>query len=329
VRRLVCNNKLSMPNLKSIYTIDDLSDIASEDLEFQQLAQLKSTEKFYILEAFRGKKNKAISNIDVLDALNDGASSLLFNFDEVENYRKILTGVYADLIQISCNYNGDKPLLFLNNWEKAWNDNNLNYSKWKGNISFNLPTDEIAKLSLQLPKNVRSYCINYSEDVKLDILDRLSAIYSRIVEMLSTASKYDHFGRFQVNWKLTDDQIENIAAIRAIRVLWSKALQKYNINLNESPLWICGFTSLPEDYGNDPSNSLIFTSLQLLSASLGGVDECFNSSIETAQNEFRHYARHQSLVILNESNIFSDKDSTKGSFAIEYLTHYLVKNAIS
>jgi hypothetical protein len=265
----------------------------------------------------------------VLDALNDGASSLLFNFDEVENYRELLTGVYADLIPISCNYSGNKPLLFLNNWEKAWDENNLNYSKWEGSISFNLPTEEIAKLSLQLPKNVRSYCINHSDDFKLNILERLSAIYSKMAEMLNKASEYDHFRRFQVNWKLADNQIENIAAIRAIRVLWSKALKKYNINVIESPLWICGFTSLPEDNGNDPSNSLIFTSIQLLSASLGGVDECFNSSIETTQNEFKHYARHQSLVILNESNIFSENDSTKGSFAIEYLTHDLVKNIIS
>jgi hypothetical protein len=317
-----------MLNLKSIYTIDDLSDIASEDLAFQQLAQFKSTEKFYILEVFSGKK-KAILNSDVLDALNDGASSLLFNFDEVENFSQIITGVYADLIPISCIYSGKKPLLFFNNWEKAWDDNHLNYSKWEGSISFNLPTDEIAKLSLKLPKNVRSYCINHSDDFKLNILDKLSRIYSKMVEMLSIASEYDHFSRFQVNWKLTDDQIENIAAIRALRVLWSKALQKYNVTVNESPLWICGFTSLPENNGNDPSNSLIFTSIQLLSASLGGVDECFNSSIETAQNEFKHYARHQSLVILNETNIFTENDSTKGSFAIEYLTHYLVKNVIS
>jgi hypothetical protein len=318
-----------MLNLKSIYTVDDLTDIPSEDLAFQQLAQLKSTEKFYTLEVFNGEKNKSISNPDVLDALNDGASSLLFNFDEVENFEQILTGVYADLIPISCNYRGKKPFLFLNNWKKAWEDNNLNYSKWEGSISFNLPVDEIAKLSLQLPDNVRSYCINYLEDVKLGVLERLSNIYSRMVEMLNTASEYGQFRRFQVNWKLTDDQIENIAAIRAIRVLWSKALQKYNVNVNESPLWICGFTSLPEDYGNDPSNTLIFTSIQLLSASLGGVDECFNSSIETSQNEFRHYARHQSLVILNETYIFTEKDSTKGSFAIEYLTYYLVKNVIS
>ena len=318
-----------MLDLKSIYTIDDLTDIASEDLAFQQLAQLKSTENFYILDVFNCEKNKTFSNPDVLNALNDGASSLLFNFDEVENFEQILSGVYADLIPISCNYRGKKPLLFLNNWQKAWEDNHLNYSKWMGSISFFLPVEEIAKFSLQLPNNVRSYCINYSEDVKLDILERLSSIYSRMVEMLNTASKYGHFRRFQVNWKLTDVQIENIAAIRAIRVLWSKALQKYNVTVNESPLWICGFTSLPEDYGNDPSNSLIFTSIQLLSASLGGVDECFNSSIETVQNEFRHYARHQSLVILNETNIFTEQDSTRGSFAIEYLTHYLVKNVIS
>lgn len=318
-----------MLNLKSIYTVDDLTDIPLEDLEFQQLAQLKSTEKFYILEAFNVEKNKSISNPDVLNALNDGASSLLFNFDKVENFEQILTGVYANLIPISCNYRGQKPLLFLNNWQKAWEDNNLNYSKWQGSISFNLPVEETAILSLQLPNNVRSYCINYPEDIKLDILERLSNIYSRMVEMLNIASKYGHFHRFQVNWKLTDDQIENIAAIRAIRVLWSKALQKYNVDVRESPLWICGFTSLPEDYGNDPSNTLIFTSIQLLSASLGGIDECFNASIETSQNEFRHYARHQSLVILNETNIFTEKDSTKGSFAIEYLTYHLVKNVIS
>ena len=318
-----------MLNLKSIYTIDDLTDIQSEDLAFQQLAQLKSTEKFYILEAFNGEKNKSISNPDVLNALNDGASSLLFNFDEVENFSKIISGVYADIIPISCNYIGNKPLLFLNNWEKAWDYNQLNYSKWEGSISFNMPVEDIAKLSLQLPQNVRSYSINYADDSKLEILDKLAYIYSKMVEMLNIASEFDHFGRFRVNWKLTDNQIENIASIRAIRVLWSKALQKYNVNVIECPLWICGATSLPEDYGNDPSNSLIFTSIQLLSASLGGVDECFNSSIETAKNEFRHYARHQSLVLLNETNIFSEQDSTKGSFAIEYLTHYLVKNVIS
>ena len=318
-----------MLNLKSIYTIDDLTDIASEDLAFQQLAQFKSTEKFYILEVFSKNNNNAISNTEVLNALNDGASSLLFNFEEVENFSKIISGVYADLIPISCNYRGDKPLMFLNNWKKAWDDNRLDYSKWKGCISFNLPPEEIAKLSLEIPKNVRSYCIEHSGDFNVNILEKLSYIYSKMVDMLSIASEFDHFGRFQVNWKLTDNQIENIATIRAIRVLWSKAIKKYSINVIESPLWICGFTSLPEDNGNDPSNSLIFTSIQLLSASLGGVDECFNSSIETAQNEFKHYARHQSLVIINESNIFSENDSTKGSFAIEYLTHYFVKNIIS
>ena len=31
-----------MLNIKSIYTIEDLSEIASDDLVFQQLAQLKS-----------------------------------------------------------------------------------------------------------------------------------------------------------------------------------------------------------------------------------------------------------------------------------------------
>ena len=318
-----------MLNIKSIYTIEDLSEIASDDLAFQQLAQLKSTEKFHVLEIFSFENLKQTSNQEVLNALNDGASSLLFYFDVEENYNEILRGVYADLIPISCKYRGNNPTLFLNNWKKAWEENNLNYSNWEGSISFKLPTEEIAKLSLQLPQNVRSYCINHSEDFKLNLLKRLSGIYSKMVDMLKIASKYEHFGKFQVNWRITDNQLVNIAAVRAIRVLWSKALQKYNASVNEFPLWICGFTTLPEDYGNDPSNSLIFTSIQLLSATLGGVDECFNSSIETNQNEFRHYARHQSLVILNETNIFAERDSTKGSFSIEYLTNYLTQSAIS
>jgi len=316
-------------NLKSIYTIENLSELASEDLEFQQYAQLKSTEKYHVLEIFSNNKNESISNHDILYALNDGASSLLFNFDKEENYSQILKGIYADLIPISCNYIGDNPNLFLNNWKKSWEKNNLNYSNWEGSFNVKMSPEQTAKFSLQLPKNVRSCCIDLAESSNLSLNDKLSFIYSTMVEMLQYASKYNLYNRFQVNWVIADEQIESIAALRAVRVLWAKAIKKYGVNVSDYPLWICGYTSLPKDYGNDPLNSLIFTSIQLLSASLGGVDECYNSSLEKDINEPRHYARHQSLVMLNETNIFVEKDSTKGSFAIEYLTHYLSKNAIS
>ena len=123
-----------------------------------------------------------------------------------------------------------------------------------------------------------------------------------------------------------------IAKLRAARLLWAKAIAKYN---PKHPTSSCLRThcqtsgvSLTE---KDPYNNVIRTTIEAMAAVLGGTQSLHTNALDEAialPTDFSaRIARNTQLVLQHESGITKVVDPLGGSYYIESLTDSLVKHA--
>jgi methylmalonyl-CoA mutase len=124
----------------------------------------------------------------------------------------------------------------------------------------------------------------------------------------------------------------DIAMLRAARFLWHRLVSQFNPKDSRSTTLrthcqTSGW-SLTEQ---DPYNNIIRTTLEALSAVLGGTQSLHTNSFDEAvglPTDFSaRIARNTQLVIQEESQVCHVADPLGGSYYVEYLTDALVKQA--
>uniref|UniRef100_A0A6B2KYU9 methylmalonyl-CoA mutase n=1 Tax=Arcella intermedia TaxID=1963864 RepID=A0A6B2KYU9_9EUKA len=153
---------------------------------------------------------------------------------------------------------------------------------------------------------------------------------------LSAGVAVDDFApRFSFFFGIGKDFLVEVAKLRAARFLWATLVkQKFNPKSDKSLMLrthcqTSGW-SLTEQ---DPYNNVIRTTLEALSAVLGGTQSLHTNSFDEAlglPTEFSaRIARNTQLIIANETGIPAVADPLAGSYFIESLTSQLVDAAMA
>lgn len=123
-----------------------------------------------------------------------------------------------------------------------------------------------------------------------------------------------------------------IAMLRAARFLWYKLMQQFNPKKPQSSMLrthvqTSGW-SLTEQ---DPYNNIIRTTIEAMSAVLGGTQSLHTNSFDEAvclPTEFSaRIARNTQIIIQEESQVCRVADPLGGSYYIEWLTNQIVREA--
>ncbi len=123
-----------------------------------------------------------------------------------------------------------------------------------------------------------------------------------------------------------------IAMLRAARFLWHKIISQFNPKDPRSTMLRTHCqTSGWSLTAQDPYNNIIRTTLECLSAALGGTQSLHTNSFDEAvglPTDFSaRVARNTQLIVQEESQICSTVDPLAGSYYVEYLTDGIIREA--
>ena len=145
--------------------------------------------------------------------------------------------------------------------------------------------------------------------------------------------KIDEFApRLSFFWGIGMNPMQEIAKMRAGRMLWAKIINKFNPK-NPKSLMLrahCQTSgwSLSE---KDPYNNISRTYVEAMAAVLGGTQSLHTNSLDEAialpSKNAARIARNTQLFIQNETNICKSIDALGGSHYLEQLTYDIAKKS--
>ncbi len=131
------------------------------------------------------------------------------------------------------------------------------------------------------------------------------------------------------HWAFDCEYFEQIAKIRAFRMLWADLLGQ--CGLKPPGLIIKGETSQRALTGRDAWNNVVRSTLAIASAALAGVDAYLDNPFDMRYAEANYVshrlARTAQLVLQEESNLHRVQDPLAGSWYIEQLTESIAQRA--
>ncbi len=128
------------------------------------------------------------------------------------------------------------------------------------------------------------------------------------------------------------DFFMNVAMLRAARYLWSDAVKKFGaVNPHSLALRTHCQTSGWSLTEQDPYNNVVRTTLECLSAALGGTQSMHTNAFDEAlglPTEFSaRIARNTQIIVQEESEICRTVDPLAGSYYVESLTQEIIDQA--
>ena len=150
---------------------------------------------------------------------------------------------------------------------------------------------------------------------------------------LTAGLKIDGFApRLSFFWAIGMNYFQEIAKMRAARVVWAQMMQEFNPK-NPKSLMLrthCQTSgwSLTEQ---DPYNNVTRTTIEAMAAALGGTQSLHTNALDEAialPTDFSaRIARNTQLIIQEESQICRTADPMAGSYMIEALTQEMMRKA--
>ncbi len=273
----------------------------------------------------------AEANARALDALMQGASSLLFWIHRAEDLSRLLQDVRLDIAPVHLVYGGAiedlaaqiHALPASQHPDALHGSINLDPAEhrfrtrtfWRGSLEADLAQVEAA---LHLPNGLRVLCGNGAE------MASHSHAHSSVQQMAyglgSLFAQLDHVGwghadRAWLSLAASDDYVQTIATVQAARSLWERATQKHL--QRSAPLWISGRPHLPEQT-NDAA-ALIGIGMQQQALWLGGCDELWSIPLNDSP-QAQDWARQQVLVLTYENGLQGLDQPLAGSYTLDGYT---------
>ena len=358
------NKKLITPtiedvNIKPYYRKEQLSGLNNLNSAPNKFPFLRGNSNKPISHKIRQDffvSDFAIANSRFLENINKGISSIGINLSNAnllsDNIELLLKGINLNNIQI---------IFILQHISEQFVDTLIKFlstTSYK-NYDFVLDFDPIASKTISgtfFDENYKQTIINIfnktSKYTGLKILNIKANIFkdagsSSVQELafaLSIANEYlliakenhidiDKFvSKISFTFGIGSNYFMEIAKFRAVRLLWAKVLEAYNIkDKSKAKMNIHSVTSDWNKTAYDPYVNVLRTTTEAMSAIIGGVETLlvkpFNSSYEDS-NEFSERIARNIQIILNEEAYF-DKfiDPAGGSYYIESLTNSIAENA--
>ncbi|MFA7448098.1 MAG: methylmalonyl-CoA mutase [Weeksellaceae bacterium] len=167
----------------------------------------------------------------------------------------------------------------------------------------------------------------------LEMAYTLADGYEYVKTGLTAGLKIDDFApRLSFFWAIGMNYFQEIAKMRAARVVWAQMMQEFNPK-NPKSLMLrthCQTSgwSLTEQ---DPYNNVTRTTIEAMAAALGGTQSLHTNALDEAialPTDFSaRIARNTQLIIQEESQICRTADPMAGSYMIEALTQEMMRKA--
>lgn len=167
----------------------------------------------------------------------------------------------------------------------------------------------------------------------LEMAYTLADGYEYVKTGLAAGLEIDDFApRLSFFWAIGMNYFQEIAKMRAARVVWAQMMKEFNPKNSKSLILrthcqTSGW-SLTEQ---DPYNNVTRTTLEAMAAALGGTQSLHTNALDEAialPTDFSaRIARNTQLIIQEESQICRTADPMAGSYMIEALTQEMMRKA--
>jgi methylmalonyl-CoA mutase N-terminal domain/subunit len=199
-------------------------------------------------------------------------------------------------------------------------------------LRFNVDTIEFCLKHLPhwVPVSIAGY---NGADTGLDASEELAAVFANAVEYLDAVKVRDRVSLNEaaaavggVNFRVSMNFFEDIAKLRAARVMWTELLEKrYGIvDERASRLRIHALTAGSQMTYQQPFNNIVRGTLMGLAGVLGGTQSLGISGYDEAVSVPSEHAHQMSLrvqqIMQNEAGLTDIVDPLGGSYFIESLT---------
>ena len=275
--------------------------------------------------------------------------------DSVEDMKILFNKIPLDKMSVSMTMNG-AVLPIMANYIVAAQEQGVSQEKLSGTIqndilkeyltrntyiyppqpSMRIVSDIISYCSLNMPKfntiSISGYhMMEAGADSVLQTAFTLADGLEYVKAAIATGLDIDAFApRLSFFFGIGMNFFMDAAMLRAARFLWAEIINKFNPkNPKSSMLRTHCQTSGWSLTEQDPYNNIIRTTLECLSATLGGTQSLHTNSFDEAvglPTEFSsRIARNTQLIVQEESQICDVIDPLGGSYYVESLTNSIIK----
>lgn len=317
---------------------------------YAPIATVKANNTWQIAEYIEVHDVK-IANAQALEALNGGATALLFQlYQELsdEELAQLLRGIALEYIFTNFGqyFPGKNPYLLLERFYNYLKANDKNPATIHGSIDFDAILDWVEPPFGELAEAVQ-FCAQempHFRMIEVDVRRLHTGIERTSLELAYTIAKGSEYlaqlAAFNISPAIANQHLQfaigtstsyfvEIAKIRALKLLWANVLAAYKVPI-EMPLIEVHFA--PESQDNNPNMNMIRAATQALSAIIGGADRLYvlpaNTALGKDSNSFtRRIARNVQHLLQLESYMDKVIDPAAGSYYIEKLTDKLAEAA--
>ncbi len=290
---------------------EDLQDYSS--IRYQEE---RSNNSWQIIEKFKitdpEKTNKEIQN-----ALNLGCNAIILDFED-DISSNDLNRLFKNInpTYIHCHLSGDTKTV--ENTLRHFIEEKHNTLEIKGSISSNIDGALRSKFAAM------RFHLNTIKDVPFaNLYEILKACHTHICNN----HKKDVFANhLQIECLMTDNYLQNIATIRATRLLWIHLCEAFKIDLN--PIAIIAKSSASHSLSIE--EQYIYSSIHMMSAIIGSADGIYitaPTSQEKSSSFLSRITRNLHHLAAMEGYLTSTIDPLQGSYYIENLSNRLAEQA--
>ncbi|MDR2868195.1 MAG: methylmalonyl-CoA mutase family protein [Bacteroidales bacterium] len=305
------------------------------------------------------EKNPAKANIIAVESLTKGATSIVFNAQEVVGYADITTLLAnINLEKTGVRFNHASNYLNIVKWfvkyidekgfDKAEIEGNISfdpifYSLKKGKFYHSCEQDmaqaiELLHLTADMPNfkviNINGLALHNSGATQVMELGYALAIANEYMAFLTDQgiSSEEAAAHITMTLSIGSNYFMEIAKLRAARLLWSTLVEQYKpANEQAYKLRIQSVASSWNKTIFDPYVNMLRSTTEGMAAAIGGADAIALKPFDTAYKADDDFSRRISRnvqVILKEESFF-DKvaDPSAGSYYIENLTNSMAEHA--
>ncbi len=266
--------------------------------------------------------DEKIANAKALNALQNGASGLVFKITQKTNFETLCKGILFEhiysLFEVAPEFEGE-----LNTFLE-----NKNYNQYcfiESDHTLN------GKINITNPLSTISINTSIYNEAGANPVNQLAYSISHINEYLNeltTQNKLADLKTLHITASVGGDFFMEICKLRALRKLANFILEQYNC---EAQIHIHAQTTLVNKTSIDIYNNLLRSTTEIMSASIGGANSIvvfpFDYEVNPDNDFSSRMARNQQLILKDESYLNKVSDIAAGSYYIETITKTMCEKA--
>lgn len=283
------------------------------------------------------------SNLDILNALANGATGLILHLKGDENLAELLKEVMPSYISVLIKPYGD-PAAVLKQYLSWVEQTGTDEAELTGGLLWS-PVDvlfdeegswEAALLTFNQvfaispnSHQFRSFFFDFSRYAESGAsgLDELIFGFGEVIELIAQSGLDPQliFDRSGVVTAVGDSHFPEIAKVKTIRFFMSELALQYGFELDPLAVFCIAKTSTWSKSILDPNSNLIRQTYEALAAVLGGVNGLWVAPLQADCTEplDARIARNVSLILSHESYLDKVADPVAGSYYLDFLMREL------